>query len=260
MRCAPFALAFLTLVLGEARAAGTQPGDAAKEEELVRASPLRQRHTVAQLEAGIVALPTAPISVANRGGSTPFGAFGKGDATLQTGIHLLFRASANWAFGAGAMFAPKPTSDSQYRSLGGTLGIPRTHSRSYLLLGADLRYFFPELRSKWFEAWFGLHGGGIVVADRFVTNAGGDVPTILGTKENTVKNEGLALGAQAGIEYLLSESWVLGLATRASIWILPNARAVGADPACSSIGDCPTLTGTVQAFDVGLTLGYRIPL
>jgi hypothetical protein len=69
-------------------------------------------HTVLNLEAGIIALPNAAVSAANRGGATPFGTVGSGDATLQTGIHILYRATGDWAIGAGALFAPRPTSDS----------------------------------------------------------------------------------------------------------------------------------------------------
>src|SRR6185437_11331189 len=47
---------------------------------------LDRRHTVAEAEAGIIALPSAPISAANRGGSTPIGSVGNGDATIELGV------------------------------------------------------------------------------------------------------------------------------------------------------------------------------
>src|ERR1700730_3651571 len=47
-------------------------------------------HTIAEFEAGIIALPTAPISAGQSGGSTPFGTIGRGDATLQMGLHVLY--------------------------------------------------------------------------------------------------------------------------------------------------------------------------
>src|SRR5271166_186525 len=126
------------------------------------ATPLLERpHTMAELEAGIIALPSAPVSAANRGGATPLGTVGNGDATVQAGVHILYRATPDWAIGAGTIFAPRPTTDPNY--LGG--GVPRTHSRSYLFLGGEARYF--PLRSKWLEAWVGLTAGVILIADRF---------------------------------------------------------------------------------------------
>jgi len=212
-------------------------------------NPILRPHTVAAIEAGIIALPNAPISSGQRGGSTPLGRIGEGDATLQTGLHLLFRATPMWAFGASALFGPSPTSDDQYGGLG---GLRRTHSRSYLLLGGDVRYFPVTL--KWVEFWVGLTGGGVVIADRFTTDDAPNVPQILGTKDVTVRTEGLAVGAQAGVDWMFADRFVAGLAFRGDRWFLPNT------PACTSIGDCATLVGVVSAIEIGLTLGYRIPL
>lgn len=205
-------------------------------------------HTVAEVEAGIIALPTAPISAGQRGGDTPFGTIGRGDATLQTGIHVLYRFSRELEIGAGALFAPSPTSDKEY---GGLRALPRTHSRSYLFLGGEGRYIPLHYRS--FEAWVGLSVGGVVVADRFTTE-GDPVPTILGSREVTIRSEGFALGVQGGASYYLSENWIAGLNLRAYRWVLPQ------EPRCSSIGDCATLSGTVEALEAGLTIGFRLPL
>ena len=105
-------------------------------------------HTVAELEGGILALPSAPISPANRGGATPLGTVGNGDATVETGVHLLYRANREWAIGAGALFAPRPTSDPNY---GGAhaRSHPELHARSYLFLGGEGPLL--PLRSRWFE-------------------------------------------------------------------------------------------------------------
>ena len=59
---------------------------------------------------------------------------------------------------------------------------------------------------------------------------------------------------QAGGSYIITDRWVAGLALRIDRWLLPNS------PQCSPIGDCATLTGTVAAFETGLTIGYRLPL
>ncbi len=205
-------------------------------------------HTVAEIEAGIVALPGAPVSPGQRGGDTPFGTIGRGDATLQTGIHVLYRFTRELEIGAGALFAPSPTSDKEY---GGLRGLQRTHSRSYFFLGVEGRYI--PIHYDYFEAWVGVSVGGVVVADRFVTE-GDSVPTILGTREVTIRTEGLGVGAQLGGSYYISENWIAGLNFRGYTWLLPDAAR------CSSIGDCATLSGTVLALESGLTIGYRLPL
>ncbi|MDB4935648.1 MAG: hypothetical protein JWP87_2620 [Labilithrix sp.] len=206
-------------------------------------------HTVAELEAGIIALPNAPISAGQSGGDTPFGTIGHGDATLQTGLHVLYRWHRDFAAGAGVLFAPFPTSDPEY---GGLRSLPRTHSRSYFFIGGEGRYI--PLHYRFLEAWVGVSIGGVVIADRFTTDAGDKVAPILGTKEVTVRTEGFAFGLQLGGNYYLSENWIAGLNFRAYRWVLPDT------PRCSSIGDCATLSGNVEALELGLTIGYRLPL
>ena len=206
-------------------------------------------HTIAELEAGIIALPGAPISAGQSGGATPFGTIGRGDATLSTGLHVLYRWSRQFAAGAGVLFSPLPTSDPEY---GGLRALPRTHARSYFFIGGEGRYI--PLHYRWFEGWVGASVGGVVIADRFTTNAGDDVAPILGTKEVTVRTEGFAFGLQLGANYFLSESWVAGATFRGYRWVLPDT------PRCSSIGDCATLTGAVEVLELGLTIGYRLPL
>lgn len=225
-----------------------QPQAEAAADALARI--INRPHTVAEIEGGIIALPTAPISASQRGGNTPFlGRVGRGDATAQVGMHLLYRPNAEWAFGASALFAPSPTSDNQY---GGTTNLPRTHSRSYLFLGPEARYI--PVHYKFAEAWVGASVGAVVVADRFTTDAGDQVPPALGTRDVTIRTEGLALGLQAGGSYWLSENWIAGAALRGYDWILPTR------PRCSAIGDCSTLQGHALALELGLTIGYRLPL
>jgi hypothetical protein len=220
-------------------------------------SLLDRPHTVLDLEAGIIALPNAAISASNRGGNVPLAAVGNGDATVQTGIHILYRATGDWAIGAGALFAPRPTTDPNYS--GGASGLPRTHSRSYLTMGAEARYF--PLRSRWFEGWIGVTAGGVIISDRFTDTSAPPVPSILGTSQVTVSTEGFAIGLQIGGDYLVTDSWVIGLALRGDLWILPSQQSFfTGQTTCDNIGDCPTLTGSVEAVELGLTVGYRIPL
>lgn len=223
------------------------PSESASDAALSRI--IDRPHTIAELELGVLALPTAPISSGQSGGATPFGTIGRGDATMQTGLHVLYRWHRDFAIGAGALFTPLPTSDPEY---GGLRSLPRTHSRGYFLFGTEGRYI--PFHYRFLEAWVGLSIGGIVVADRFNTDAGDPVAPILGTKEVTVRTEGFAFGVQVGGTYYITQNWIAGLNFRISRWILPEA------PRCSSIGDCATLSGTVEALELGLTIGYRLPL
>jgi hypothetical protein len=212
---------------------------------------LHRKHTIAELELGFIALPTAPISPGQQGGNLPgVGTIGHGDATASIGMHLLYRGGADWAVGAGALFAPDPTSDTTY---GGSSGLQRTHSRDYLWMGGEGRYIPLHLRT--IEAWVGIAAGGVVIADRYTT-AATPVPSDLGTSEVTVRTEGFSLGLQIGGEWAISETVILGLAARFNNWILPTSGA----EQCTPIGDCATLTGPVTELEFGLRLGYRIAL
>ncbi|MDF2692938.1 MAG: hypothetical protein K0S65_1321, partial [Labilithrix sp.] len=200
-RASGVALAFACscVFASSASAAGPEPAtpaaaphEGAADDALARI--IDRPHTIAEIEAGIIALPNAPISPGQRGGDTPIvGKIGRGDATLQTGIHVLYRWNRHYAIGAGALFAPSPTSDKEY---GGLTGLPRTHARSYLFLGMEGRYI--PIHYKYFEAWVGLSSGAVIVADRFTTDVGDAVPPILGTRDVTIRTEGFAIGAQAG--------------------------------------------------------------
>jgi hypothetical protein len=234
------ASALSTLVVGSARAADT--GDSSSD------WVARRKHTIAELELGFIALPTAPISPGQSGGNLPIGTIGHGDATASVGMHLLYRGGPDWAVGAGALFAPHPTADNSY---GDANGLQRTHSRDYLWMGAEGRYIPLHLRTV--EAWVGIEAGGVVVADRYDT-AATPVPSDLGTSEVTVRTEGFSVGIQMGGEWAISQSVILGFALRLNNWILPASES------CTPTGDCATLTGPVTEIEFGLRLGYRIPL
>ncbi len=264
MRVSPIllVLAVLTAAPGAAgqtapaapgQAAPATPGPDAKHEH---PSLVDRPHTVAELEAGIISLPSAPISSSSQGLSTPLGTVGNGDTTYETGVHLLYRANGDWAFGAGALFAPRPTTSP---TNGGGSDLSRSHTRNYLFLGGEVRYF--PLRSRWFEGWFGVAAGALVIADRFYTNNAPAVPSILGSNEVNVSTEGFAVGAQIGGDYLINDSLVLGLVLRGDEWLLPSQTPfITQSSPCDPIGDCRTLTGSVIAYEIGLTFGYRIPL
>ncbi len=98
---------------------------------------IERRHTIALVEAGIIVLPFAPISQSQKGGDLPIFnvPVGQGDATIQLGIHILYRPTRDWSFGANFLFDPQPTADTEY---GGLSGLARTHSRAYFSSAAKV--------------------------------------------------------------------------------------------------------------------------
>lgn len=242
---------------GVARADDPPPGTRASANY---ASLLDRPHTIAELVLGAIVLPTAPISPANRStNSIPLVPLNKlfttGDATIETGMHILYRTGNEFAFGAGILFAPNPSSESIPETVN---NVARTHSRSYFSMGLEGRYF--PFRYRRFEGWIGLAAGAVVIADRFQAANIPSVPSILGPPEVDLRTEGFYYGVQAGADYLLTENLVLGFVARANRWLLPSPPADSHDPSCDAFGDCPTISGTVEAFEFGFTIGYRIPL
>jgi hypothetical protein len=261
MRARPSAVAFAAAALAVIVARGADAADSSGTPDVRGAASttpgltdvtpnwlLSRKHTIAELELGFIALPTAPISPGQRGGNLPIGTIGHGDATASVGMHLLYRGGADWALGAGGLFCPNPTSDSTY---GGATGLQRTHSRDYLWMGGEGRYI--PLHLATIEAWVGLTVGAVIVADRYSTSAP-PVPPDLGTNQVTVRTEGFSLGLETGGEWSISETVLLGFAFRFDNWILPASEQ------CTPIGDCATLTGPVTEIEFGLRLGYRIAL
>ncbi len=206
-------------------------------------------HTIALLEAGIITLPFAPISPSQKGEIFSVPITPHGDATIQLGIHILYRPVRDWSFGANFLFDPQPSADSEY---GGLSGLSRTHSRAYFFIGGEGRYI--PLHARAIEGFVGAQTGVVIVADRFTTNAGIEKPAIFGDREVSLSNEGFFLGAQIGVDWFISDRVVAGLITRYNHWFLPE------QPKCSPILDCTTLNGNVDSFDFGFTLGYRISL
>lgn len=212
--------------------------------------PIEERpHTIAEADLGVIALPNAPISASRRGGDVPFVRIGRGDATLLIGLKALARVGREFELGAGLRFGPSPTSDDEY---GGATGLVRTHSRSYMSISTEARYL--PFRFGAVEGWVGALVGITIIADRYTTQSGTAVPTILGERTVTVRSEGLSFGVQGGVLWNLSDRWVAGFAARGSAWMMPST------PTCTPIGDCATLSGPILALEGGLTLGYRVPL
>jgi hypothetical protein len=241
------------VVVTVARVASAQDDrDMARWNEELDRGLVSRPHTMAELEAGVIVLPSAPISAAQRGGNLPVGLLiGKGDATIQLGLHALYRVTPLWAVGAAVLFAPEPTTDTGY-GLGGSSGLSRSHSRDYFYVGGEVRCI--PLRYKLFEGWVGAQVGAIIIADRFATTETAAYVAPVGYPEVSERTEGLSGGLQAGVSYSFSESFSIGFSFRLNGWLLPSV------PQCSAIGDCATLSHSALVYEGGLLLAYRLPL
>jgi len=240
----------LLFVFSLSRAAAADDKSADPDASTTWLRYIERRHTIALMEAGIIVLPNAPVSQSHAGGNIPFlPPVGQGDATIQLGIHILYRPLRDWAFGANFFFDPRPTADNYN---GGSANLSRTHSRSYFFAGTEVRY--TPIHARAIELWLGAQAGVVIIADRFTTNAGIPKPEIFGDTEVSLSTEGFFFGGQIGLDWFISDKIVAGIVTRYNHWILPE------QPKCSPILDCTTLTGQVDSIDFGFTLGYRISL
>lgn len=167
----------------------------------------------------------------------------------MAGLHFLYRGGRRWSIGAAGRFSPFPTVDEAY---GEGSGLERTHERAYFSATLEGRAYL--LSEGPLQAYLGLEGGAVVVADRFRTLGGERLPAVYGEHNVSIRTEGLALSAMAGLNYALSDRWVLGALARSGGWFLPS------EPNCTPVGDCATLRTDAGVVELGLTVGFRSPL
>ena len=119
----------------EAAAAAPAPGNsvAGRDRDFTRP------YGAVEFGIGVLALPDA--RVCGDAGCD------KGDVSLEVDAWPLFRASPNWAVGAGLTLALTPTQDVPQ----GEQPIPREHSRRYFQAEGIGRYYF--LHGPTLEAW-----------------------------------------------------------------------------------------------------------
>jgi hypothetical protein len=199
-------------------------------------------YTVAQLGLGFLTIPGADVCLKDRPCT-------KGDTSIELDFWQMYRANADFAVGAGATVAVKPTVDNPPSDP----GFDRSHSRGYFLVEAQGRYY--ALHLEWFEAWAGLSAGGVIVSDRY-TIEGPDEPkaAIIGPRSSTIRTEGGTVGALLGAQWTFAPNWAFGLSVRYMRWFLPQ------DPATTVFLDTATLTDQQSVLNIGLLCSYRIAL
>lgn len=232
------ALAMSSLVSVQAHA----QKEAAGARDAAAAPQLDNPYTVAEVGLGILTLPTTDICLTQPGTCT------KGDTNPYAWIWMLYRATNDFAVGAGTSLARPFSAESTQR----TEEIERTHLREYMLIDITGRYYGLQLPNV--EGWLGMTVGGAVISDQYKTNAETSDAVILGPSGVVVRTEGVTAGIGAGVGWNFARNWTVEGSFRSAWWFLPSDRA------CGTTGDCATLSQDVAMFSLGVGVGYRISL
>lgn len=225
-------------------ASAAEPGSPASAPErgslvaITGKSEFFRPYGVVEFGLGVLALPDALVCA---------GEFGcdRGDVSVEVDAWPLFRASQQFAVGAGMTLALTPTQDAPQRNM----TFPREHTRRYFLVEGIGRYYFAHGRAL--EAWSGLSTGLVVVSDNFRSaEAPGNV-SLIGADSANIATEGLTLGIGAGATLGVNESLQLGATLRVANWFLPRARERIA------FGEEASLSGRVTMIHFALTVAYH---
>jgi hypothetical protein len=170
-----------------------------------------------------------------------------GDTSLAASLMVLVRLR-QLAFGAGAdvAFGLRPELTTQPG---------RQHTRSYFSFDALFRYYLPPL--KRLDWWVGGSIGAVVLSDTWSTDLDRNPYSdayFVGPKRLTLRSEGISFGPSIGAHWRFSDRWLIGTQARYCNWIFPGPRAV------TPLGDQASLAGRIDAFEVGVLMGFRIGL
>lgn len=201
-------------------------------------------YTMAQLGAGILALPAAEVC------PTSPDQCDNGETSLAVGIQNMYRTGP-LGFGAGVIWANTLRNDAAR----GADNLERDHSRRYFLVEGIFRYY--AIKSSDWEGWVGSTIGAVIVRDAWSVSADRDPPedtAFVGPRAVTIGTEGLAAGIAGGAEWSFADNWAFGSHLRYSNWLLPS------EPQSSPQLDIASLSGRVDMFDFGISIAYLIAL
>lgn len=231
------------LCVGTPRSAVAQVREASLARAAVAAPSLDNPYTLAEVGLGVLTLPTTDICLTDPSSCT------KGDTSPFGYVWMLYRPNSTYAIGAGASYLPPVGSDTPQR---GFSELDRTHTRQYLLIDVIGRYYALHLDTV--DGWLGMTAGGVVVSDRYKTNAENPSAPILGPTGIAIRTEGLTAGLAAGVGWNFALNWTVESSFRTAWWFLPSEKA------CAATGDCATLSDDVAMFTLSIGVGYRIAL
>jgi hypothetical protein len=210
----------------------------------IAAKEMDRPYTLAELEAGFMALPAADVCIRSTTDCE------QGEGSLAVGIHNLYRFGS-FGIGAGIVWATTLRSDSAR----GADELRREHSRSYFLVEGVFRYY--ALRGNAWEGWAGATIGGVVVNDSWSVLADREPHAdtdFVGPRASTLGTEGLSAGVAVGMEWSFAPSWSLGTLLRYSNWFFPQ------DPKPLPLNDPASLSGRVDMIALSVALAYHIAL
>lgn len=222
------------LIESERRARQAEPGQAKATEREYFAHP----YGLVEFGVGVMALPDAKLC----GGSA---GCDRGDVSLEVDAWPLFRASPNFAVGAGMTLALIPMQE--VPRLDTTF--PREHARRYFTAEGIGRYYF--VHGPAMEVWTGISAGLIVVSDNFRTRSKDPEVTIIGANSANIATEGLSLGLGTGITFGVNRHLQVGATLRFANWYLPPT------PDVIAFGEVASLSNRVTMLNLALTVAYH---
>jgi hypothetical protein len=187
---------------------------------------------------GIMALPDAKLCGGNAGCD-------RGDVSVEVDAWPLFRASPNFAVGAGMTLALIPMQDVPSVDT----RFPREHARRYFTAEGIGRYYF--LHGPALEFWGGISAGLIVVSDNFRTPAKDQTYTIIGADSANIATEGLSLGLGTGVTFGVNRHLQVGATLRFANWYLPPT------PEAIAFDERASLSSRVTMLNLALTVAYH---
>lgn len=186
---------------------------------------------------GVLALPDA--RVCGEAGCD------RGDVSVEVDAWPLFRASPNFAVGAGITLALTPTQDVPQR----VVPIPREHSRRYFQAEGIGRYYL--VHGQALEWWLGVSTGLVVVSDNFRTRSAPPDLTLIGQDSANIATEGLTLGLGTGVTFGVSDVLQVGGTLRMARWILPSSHE------SIAFGEEASLADRVTMLNLSIVVAYH---
>jgi hypothetical protein len=222
------------VVASEQRAREAENGQSKATEREYFAHP----YGLVEFGVGVLALPDAKLCGGIAGCD-------RGDVSIEVDAWPLFRASPNFAVGAGMTLALIPMQE--VPRLDTTF--PREHARRYFTAEGIGRYYF--LHGPSMEVWSGISAGLIVVSDNFRSRSKDPEVTIIGANSANIATEGLSLGLASGITFGVNRHLQVGATLRFANWYLPPT------PDVIAFGEVASLSNRVTMLNLALTVAYH---
>jgi hypothetical protein len=248
MRCPrAWAAALASAVLASTLSIDARADETTSAARAAAARELDRPHTAVEVTTGFLLLPGALVC------PQTITTCKRGEFSFAAGLQNIYRF--HWfAVGAGIQWAHTLRSD----AAAGDPSLQREHSRSYFLVEALGRYYFPHFQHlKDWDFWVGATVGLVVLNDSWSTNGDRnpyEMTESIGPMANTLGTEGFALGLAGGADWTFLPNWSFGPGIRYSNWFLPSTRAV------TSTLDVASLAGRLDVIDVNIHVTFRIAL